>query len=100
MYYNSIIAIFDVKIVFFRIEIFANYIDLKLDPGKGLFQYEVKYSPDIDSIGLRRKLLAQHSASLGRTRTFDGMILYLPTKLPQNVSLNFGLKCYLILSYD
>ncbi|XP_029662473.1 piwi-like protein Ago3 [Formica exsecta] len=69
-----------------KIEIFANYIDLKLDPGKGLFQYEVKYTPDIDSIGLRRKLLGQHSASLGRTRTFDGMILYLPTKLPQDVT--------------
>ncbi|KAL6429603.1 hypothetical protein ACFW04_007503 [Cataglyphis niger] len=85
-YYNLIIATFYVKIFFFRIEIFANYIDLKLDPGKGLFQYEVKYSPDIDSIGLRRKLLAQHSTSLGRTRTFDGMILYLPTKLPQDVT--------------
>lgn len=65
---------------------------MKLEPGKGLFQYEVKYSPDIDSIGLRRKLLNQHSATLGRTKTFDGMILYLPQKLPQDVSLNFIIK--------
>ncbi|GAB1865325.1 Piwi-like protein 1 [Camponotus japonicus] len=69
-----------------KIEIFANYIDLKLEPGKGLFQYEVKYFPDIDSIGLRRKLLNQHSSTLGRTKTFDGMILYLPQKLPQDVT--------------
>lgn len=67
----------------------ANYIDLKIESGKGLFQYEVKFSPDIDSGGLRRKLLNQHSATLGRTKTFDGMILYLPIKLPQNVSLRF-----------
>ncbi|KMQ96034.1 piwi-like protein 1-like protein, partial [Lasius niger] len=69
-----------------RIEVFANYIDLKLDPERGLFQYEVKYSPDIDSIGLRRKLLTQHSTTIGRTRTFDGMILCLPKQLPQDVT--------------
>ncbi|EZA53661.1 hypothetical protein DMN91_008315 [Ooceraea biroi] len=66
-----------------KIEVFANYIDLKLEPGKGLFQYEVKFTPDIDSRPLRRKLLNQHSAELGRTRIFDGTILFLPTRLPQ-----------------
>lgn len=66
---------------------FANYVDLKIESGKGLFQYEVKFSPDIDSRGLRRKLLNQHSTTLGRTKTFDGTLLYLPIKLPQDVSL-------------
>lgn len=70
-----------------RIDLFANYIDLKLEPGKGLFQYEVKFSPDIDSRSLRRKLLNQHSVELGRTRTFDGMMLFLPQKLPENVRI-------------
>ncbi|KAL6264762.1 hypothetical protein P5V15_004860 [Pogonomyrmex californicus] len=69
-----------------KIQMFSNYIDLKLEPGKGLFQYEVKFSPEIDSIGLRRKLLNQHSATLGRTKTFDGMLLYLPTKLPEDIT--------------
>ncbi|TGZ48140.1 piwi-like protein Ago3 [Temnothorax longispinosus] len=69
-----------------KVETFANYIDLKIEPGKGLFQYEVKFSPEIDSIGLRRKLLNQHSATLGRTKTFDGAALYLPIKLSQEVS--------------
>lgn len=68
-------------------EAYSNYVDLKLEPGKGLFQYEIKFSPNIDSIGLRRKLLNQHSAILGRTKTFDGTLLYLPIKLPQDVSL-------------
>ncbi|KAL0126989.1 hypothetical protein PUN28_005374 [Cardiocondyla obscurior] len=68
------------------IEAYCNYVDLELEPGKGLFQYEVKFSPDIDSTGLRRKLLNQHSAVLGRTKTFDGMLLYLPIKLPEDVT--------------
>jgi len=44
--------------------------------------------PEIDSLYLRRKLLNQHSSTLGQTKTFDGAILYLPTKLPQDVSLS------------
>ncbi|XP_018372440.1 PREDICTED: piwi-like protein 1 [Trachymyrmex cornetzi] len=63
----------------------ANYIDLTLEHGRGRFQYEVKFSPDIDSIGLRRKLLNQHFAALGKGRTFDGASLYVPLKLPQDV---------------
>ncbi|XP_018355281.1 PREDICTED: protein argonaute-3 [Trachymyrmex septentrionalis] len=69
-----------------KIEAYCNYVDLILEPGKGLFQYEIKFSPNIDSIGLRRKLLNQHSAALGRTKIFDGTLLYLPIKLPQDVS--------------
>ncbi|KOC60009.1 Piwi-like protein 1 [Habropoda laboriosa] len=65
------------------IQLSANYINLKLDPTKGLFNYEVKYNPDIDSRPLRRKLLNQHLQALGRTRVFDGAILYLPEKLKE-----------------
>ncbi|XP_018059690.1 PREDICTED: protein argonaute-3 [Atta colombica] len=69
-----------------KIEAYCNYVDLILEPGKGLFQYEIKFSPNIDSVGLRRKLLNQHSAALGRTRIFDGTLLYLPIKLFQDIS--------------
>lgn len=48
--------------------------------------YEVKFSPDIDARGLRYNLLNRHSATLGRERTFDGTILFLPMKLPEKVS--------------
>lgn len=72
-----------------RIEILANYIDLKLEPGRGLFNYEVKYNPDIDSVGLRRKLLGQHSVAIG-VRTFDGITLCLPKQLPQNVTTYYS----------
>lgn len=83
-----------------RIEVFANYIDLKLEPNKGLFQYEVKFTPDIDSRLLRRKLLNQHSADLGHTKTFDGTTLYLPIRLPQDVSLHGFLVFFLLFLRD
>lgn len=70
-----------------EVEILSNYIDLKLQSGKGLFQYEVKFSPDIDSIVLRRKLLNQHAASFGHTKSFDGILLYLPQKLSKEITV-------------
>ncbi|KAG7189003.1 hypothetical protein KM043_008597 [Ampulex compressa] len=72
------------------ISLSANYLNIRLDPGKGLYQYEVKFSPDIDSIGLRRKVINQCSETLGKTKTFDGTLLYLPQKLESN---DIVLKC-------
>ncbi|XP_033328474.2 argonaute 3 [Megalopta genalis] len=69
------------------IQLSANYINLKLDAEKGLFNYEVKFSPDIDSRPLRRKLLNQHIETLGRTRVFDGVTLCLPKKLKQDITI-------------
>ncbi|OAD56703.1 Piwi-like protein 1 [Eufriesea mexicana] len=69
------------------IQLSGNYINLKVDPNKGLFSYEIKFHPDIDSRPLRRKLLNQHLQSLGRTKVFDGAILFLPKKLEENITI-------------
>ncbi|XP_015176453.1 PREDICTED: piwi-like protein 1 [Polistes dominula] len=65
------------------VNIYSNYIDLKLEPGRGIYQYEVKFNPDIDSIALRRKLVNQHARKLGKALNFDGSLLYLPQKLSE-----------------
>lgn len=80
-----IMIFYKVLYFMFRVDLFANYIDLKLDPGRGLFRYEVKFNPDIDSRTLRKKLLNQHAVKLGHTFSFDGVLLYLPQKFPQEV---------------
>ena len=67
------------------VQLSGNYISLKLSSGKGLFNYEVKFNPDIESRPLRRKLLNQHLQALGRTKVFDGVTLYLPQKLQQDI---------------
>ncbi|XP_001603582.2 piwi-like protein Ago3 [Nasonia vitripennis] len=66
------------------ISLTANYINLKVNKDKGMFQYEVKFAPDVDSRSLRYKLLNQHLNDLGNVKTFDGTVLYLPIKLPNN----------------
>ena len=63
----------------------ANYVRVNIDPGKGIFEYEVRFDPSQDSRDMRFKLLNQHRETLGPARTFDGVTLYLPYQLPDQV---------------
>jgi aubergine-like protein len=67
----------------------SNYINLKVAKDKGIFQYEIKFSPDIDSRILRTKLLKQHLNKLGNVHVFDGILLYLPIQLSETVIIQF-----------
>lgn len=62
----------------------ANYIRIYSDPDTGLFEYEVRFNPPIDSSQIRFKLLHQQVETLGKTKTFDGVMLYLPFRLPKD----------------
>ncbi len=67
------------------INVFSNYITLKSRPNCNLYQYNVSYSPMIESKRLRVALLYSFK-DIGSTKAFDGMILYLPHKLPDQVT--------------
>lgn len=64
----------------------TNYVRLKVDKDRGVFEYEVRFEPNIHAETLRRQLIRQHENVLGRTRLFDGMTLALPFKLPDQVT--------------
>ncbi|KAL1122035.1 hypothetical protein AAG570_003441 [Ranatra chinensis] len=66
-----------------KITVACNYIRLKLEPEKGVFEYEVTYEPPIESRSICFSLLNEHKDTIGATKTFDGRTLYLPFKLPQ-----------------
>lgn len=69
------------------IQVTTNYIRLKTDKNKGVFEYEVRYEPNIIATSLRYKLLNQHTSGvIGPTKTFDGATLYLPTQLPDQIT--------------
>lgn len=67
------------------INVISNYIKMKSKPNCALYQYNVSYSPPVESKRLRVALLYSHEA-IGKTKAFDGMILYLPHKLPDQVT--------------
>lgn len=56
-----------------------------MEQGKGVFEYEVRFEPQVDSKGIRNKLLNECRDRLGETKTFDGSTLYLPFQLKEQV---------------
>ena len=69
------------------IRLMTNHVVLKNRPGKAIYQYNVSYNPPIDSKGLRVGLLRVHEDALKlQKRIFDGMVLYLPHRLPNTVT--------------
>ncbi|XP_068143440.1 protein argonaute-3 [Drosophila tropicalis] len=68
------------------INLACNYVELKSDPRKGVFLYEVRFFPTVDSIQLRVKYLNEHKEKIGGTKTFDGTTLYLPILLKEKMT--------------
>ena len=63
----------------------TNYIQMKFEKGRGVYEYEVIFTPIIDSLGLRFKMLNSILSEFGKVKTFDGAKLYLPKKLQKEV---------------
>jgi len=63
------------------INLMANYLKLVVEEGKGVFEYEVRFSPQIDNRDQRFKLVNQHREVLGGVKVFDGTKLFLPNML-------------------
>ncbi len=68
-----------------EIQVISNYIKMCNRPNCVLYQYNVSYSPQVESKKMRVALLCSY-AGIGKTKAFDGMILYLPHKLPDQVT--------------
>lgn len=65
----------------------TNYLKLNFDPTKGVFEYQVRFEPDVHSMVIRQKLLYQQKPVIGNTKTFDGAVLYLPKKLSNTTTV-------------
>ncbi|XP_076451619.1 piwi-like protein 1 [Babylonia areolata] len=59
----------------------VNYIELRAK-NKNIYQYHVTFNPVIDSKGMRCGLLNEHKDKLP-VKLFDGSIMYMPERLPQ-----------------
>lgn len=67
------------------INITTNYLRLNSDPNLGVYEYDVKYSPDVVYQANRSKYLYQHRSILGSAKIFDGNKLSLPHKLEKDI---------------
>lgn len=67
-----------------ELKVVSNFVTLRNRPNCALYQYNVSYSPPIDNRRLRLALLYEEETLIGKTRAFDGMILYLPHRLQKD----------------
>lgn len=75
--------------VAFSIPLCCNYIAMKCQ-NSGVYQYAVAFSPEVDSLRMRYKLLYDQCTRdiIGDVKAFDGRILFLPVQL-QHLVLSF-----------
>ena len=68
----------------FRVPLTSNYIAVRCK-NAGVYQYAVAFSPEVDSLRMRYKLLEDQRMRniIGDVRAFDGRILFLPIQLQQ-----------------
>ncbi|XP_048752927.1 piwi-like protein 1 isoform X2 [Ostrea edulis] len=69
-----------------QLPVVTNYFKLEMAPDWHLYQYHVEFNPPIDSRKMRMALLMHHENLLGKTKAFDGMILYLSHRLQEQVT--------------
>ena len=58
-----------------QLDIYANYIRLDVADDAGIFEYYVSFSPAVDNLHERYRLINAHRDVIGETRMFDGMKL-------------------------
>ncbi|KAK7065900.1 hypothetical protein SK128_024636, partial [Halocaridina rubra] len=68
------------------VNLLANYFTVVKKLDWKLCLYHVDFSPEEDRTSLRKKMLRQHTQALGNNYIFDGMQLYLPYKLGNEVT--------------
>jgi aubergine-like protein len=68
-----------------KAEVLANYFKVTTK-NSAIYQYAVAFDPPLDSRTMRYSMIASHSGLLGETFAFDGMQLFLLTKLENKVT--------------
>ena len=64
------------------ISLVTNHFKLSTKPDFGIYQYNVSFNPQQESKRVRVGLLRSQSELIGQVHAFDGMMLYLPKRLP------------------
>ena len=72
------------------VKLTANYVRLEVEGERGMYEYEIRFEPLVDSRDERFKLVGQQRELFGPTRTFDGIFLYIPHLLDQVVTVVKG----------
>jgi len=65
----------------------ANVLPVRLPQHYALFHYHVDFNPEVPSTAIRKAMIAERRAHFGNFYMFDGMQLFLQSRLENDVSL-------------
>ncbi|XP_076054688.1 argonaute 3 [Oratosquilla oratoria] len=65
----------------------SNWIQLSRVSNKAMYEYEVKFDPQIDAKNVRFRLLNSQAEALGSVKSFDGVKLWLPIRLQREITV-------------
>lgn len=68
------------------VKLLTNYFEVQISCNRPIYQYHVDFNPEVDAINVRRQLLYQHKEMLCDPLVFDGMALWMPIKLHNEVT--------------
>jgi aubergine-like protein len=71
------------------VDVEVNYVKVHVGKRSGPYLYHVRFTPDIDSIKIRRAIMWRDQKvvdKIGAIQEFTGMNLYLPKVLPQQIT--------------
>lgn len=66
-----------------QVTLLTNHFKLKTKTNFGVYQYNVSYQPEQESKRVRVGLLKSQRDLIGSVHAFDGMMLFLPIRLPE-----------------
>ncbi|XP_037072584.1 piwi-like protein Ago3 [Pollicipes pollicipes] len=71
-----------------RVDLYTNHIGLRMQPGRAVHEYQLRFTPYQDSVSLRFRLLRHERvrAVIGTASVHDGGKYYLPMRLPSEVT--------------
>ena len=70
-----------------EVNLVTNYFRLETAPDFHLYQYHVSFQPEVVSKGMRSKLVREQEQLIGKVKAFDGTVLFLPLRLPNDVRI-------------
>ncbi|XP_076435020.1 piwi-like protein 1 [Babylonia areolata] len=62
----------------------GNFFKLRVPQQWTIYQYHVNFTPPVEGKRVKKGLLYTHGDIIGPIRAFDGMLLFLPTRLPDD----------------
>ncbi|KAJ8911083.1 hypothetical protein NQ315_000543, partial [Exocentrus adspersus] len=73
------------------LKVSANYIKLHVDKERGVYEYEVRFNPELDAKNRRIKMVNIIMRDMGSAKVFDGgNVLYLPQKITETQKIFTG----------